>query len=364
MIEKRLQDIVDAIMAVDPTAAGELKQHKHVGKKRTFEGALTSAKFNNIEELVAKSDTLDIADFADVEIVNDNKVAIIDEEDSEAGVASNGDPEKLRSSRITELPIGSLRLRESLKRNNPDALKKLTNVVKKTGFVTPIIANQDLEVIDGELRLEAAKKAKLNTVPVVLVNADDKVSTFLRIVLNRSSEFQRWNFNEVDAFADANLEMTGYLEPYGVFSSQIIPKTFLGDTVKNYEISEHNDQQKFYTQSIGLAEWARRIRKESLESEVKKPQKKTIKNAMPKFTVSFTDEDISGAQEPGTDPNEIIENSVEEQRDEADTITTNYDEYRGEAAEQQRRRRSPKEKTRDNKLAAESIDQDEESELD
>lgn len=364
MTDTRLQDIVDEIMAVDPTAVGQLKHNKYGGQRnRDLIGTLTSAKFNSIEELVAESDTLDIADFANVEIVNDNKVTIIDEEDSEAGVASNGDPEKLRSSKITELPIGSLKLRESLKRNNPDALKKLIRVVEKTGFVSPIIANQNLEVIDGELRLEAAKKAKLDTVPVMLVNADDKVSTFLRIVLNRSSEFQRWNFNEVDAFADANLEMTGYLEPYGVFSSQIVPKTFLGDTVKNYEISEHNDQQKFYTQSIGLSEWARRIREASLEPEVKRPQKKTIKNTEPTFSL-FDEEDLAGAQEPGTDPNTIVENSVKEQRDEADTITTNYDEYRGEAAEQQRRRRSSKEKTRDNKLAAESIDQDEESELD
>lgn len=50
----------------------------------------------------------------------------------------------------------------------------------------------------------------------------------------------------------------------------------------------------------------------------------------------------------------IVQAMRVEQREEAGVITENYDAFRGEAANKQKTRRSPKQKTRDNRLAAET----------
>lgn len=61
---------------------------------------------------------------------------------------------------------------------------------------------------------------------------------------------------------------------------------------------------------------------------------------------------------PAGDPMEVVQKVRKAQREEAEAITIAYDEFRGEKAEEQRVRRSPKQKTLENRLAAESTDVD------
>ena len=52
-------------------------------------------------------------------------------------------------------------------RKNDHAVDKVAAAIREFGFRVPIMAKSDKTVVDGHLRLKAAKKLGLETVPVV-----------------------------------------------------------------------------------------------------------------------------------------------------------------------------------------------------
>jgi DNA modification methylase len=79
-------------------------------------------------------------------------------------------------------------------RKNDHAVDKIAAAIKEFGFRVPIVAKSDGLVVDGHLRLKAAKKLKLATVPVLL--ADDLTETQIkafRLSVNRMAEEARWD---------------------------------------------------------------------------------------------------------------------------------------------------------------------------
>ena len=386
MTKNPLDRVIEAIRKVDPSASGSLS----VGKLRAKEisGTLNTT-LKSIAELEKDLKLPAGYQFGDDFYIEPHTLTAIDssprDDESEVKtprVFTSKEETKLARVRIAHTPETVEEVRvdqivglDSLKRRNPAAERKLNALVKDTRFITPIILNEKLEVIDGSLRVKAAVANNITHVPAIIVQASSKLTNFLRIVLNRSSEFQRWDFKQVDAFADENLALTGYLEPYGIFASEVVPETFFGETVKNYEISEHNEQQQFYTQSIGLAEWARRKREEDVEEQRQKDERqkaqaakkaKQMREQKAKTVGHPLFDDIQNEDVPVEEcinPVAEVERTVVEGRTVAGTITEEYDEYRGEAAERQGKRRSSKTKTAENKLAAAQAEVDVDAEL-
>ncbi|MDV7394431.1 ParB N-terminal domain-containing protein, partial [Arthrospira platensis SPKY1] len=56
-------------------------------------------------------------------------------------------------------------------RKNDHAVDRVASAIREFGFKVPVVAKSDGTVVDGHLRLKAAKKLGMETVPVVL--ADD-----------------------------------------------------------------------------------------------------------------------------------------------------------------------------------------------
>ncbi len=70
---------------------------------------------------------------------------------------------------------------------DPDAMRELTESVKTMGVINPILvrrAPKGFELIAGERRLKAAKKAGLKTIPAVIRNMSDSGSAVASIVEN------------------------------------------------------------------------------------------------------------------------------------------------------------------------------------
>ena len=102
-------------------------------------------------------------------------------------------------------------------RKNDHAVDKVASAIREFGFRVPILAKSDKTVVDGHLRLKAAKKLGLDTVPVLLCDdmTDAQIKAF-RISVNRVSEFAEWDdemlrleFAELDALG-FDLELTGF----------------------------------------------------------------------------------------------------------------------------------------------------------
>ena len=79
-------------------------------------------------------------------------------------------------------------------RKNDHAVEQMAGVIREFGFRIPIIAKSSGDVIDGHLRLKAARQLGLATVPVLL--ADDltpaQIKAF-RLLANRSATWADWD---------------------------------------------------------------------------------------------------------------------------------------------------------------------------
>lgn len=79
-------------------------------------------------------------------------------------------------------------------RKNDHAVDRVAAAIKEFGFRVPIVAKSDGLIVDGHLRLKAAKKLGLETVPVLL--ADDlspaQIKAF-RLSVNKMAELAEWD---------------------------------------------------------------------------------------------------------------------------------------------------------------------------
>ena len=102
-------------------------------------------------------------------------------------------------------------------RKNDAQVDRMVSAIQEFGFRIPVVAKSNGDVVDGHLRLKAALKLGLTTVPVVLADelTDAQVKAF-RILANRSANWAEWDdellkleLEEIEA-AGLDLELTGF----------------------------------------------------------------------------------------------------------------------------------------------------------
>jgi DNA modification methylase len=102
-------------------------------------------------------------------------------------------------------------------RKNDSAVDRMCSSIGEFGFKIPVLARSDGEVVDGHLRLKAARKLNITEVPVILCDewTPAQVKAF-RIMVNRSVTWADWDeellsleLQELNA-ADFDLEQTGF----------------------------------------------------------------------------------------------------------------------------------------------------------
>jgi DNA modification methylase len=81
-------------------------------------------------------------------------------------------------------------------RKNDHAVDKVAAAIKEFGFRVPIVAKSDGLVVDGHLRLKAAKKLGLTDVPVILADdmTDAQIQAF-RLSVNKVAELADWDID-------------------------------------------------------------------------------------------------------------------------------------------------------------------------
>ncbi len=79
-------------------------------------------------------------------------------------------------------------------RKNDAAVDRMVGSIREFGFKIPVLARSNGEVIDGHLRLKAAKKLGITEVPVILCDewTEAQVKAF-RLMVNRSVAWAEWD---------------------------------------------------------------------------------------------------------------------------------------------------------------------------
>ncbi len=102
-------------------------------------------------------------------------------------------------------------------RKNGHAVERMVDSVREFGFKIPLLVRTGGEIIDGHLRLKAARKIGLPNVPVILCDEwnDAQVKAF-RLLANRSATWAQWDFElvalEIQELKemDFDLALTGF----------------------------------------------------------------------------------------------------------------------------------------------------------
>ena len=99
-------------------------------------------------------------------------------------------------SELLEWPLDRFIEYDRNPRKNEHAVDQTAAAIKEYGFRVPVLAKSDGLVVDGHLRLKAAKKLGLESVPVMLCNdmTDTQIKAF-RISVNRIADLADWDLD-------------------------------------------------------------------------------------------------------------------------------------------------------------------------
>jgi DNA modification methylase len=118
---------------------------------------------------------------------------------------------------IQTWPIDRLVLYARNPRKNDDAVDRMCSSISEFGFKVPVLARSDGEVVDGHLRIKAARKLGIDQIPVILCDewTPAQVKAF-RLMVNRSVSWASWDEDllalELQELSDADfdLDLTGF----------------------------------------------------------------------------------------------------------------------------------------------------------
>jgi hypothetical protein len=114
-------------------------------------------------------------------------------------------------------PIDRLVLYARNPRKNDAVVDRMCSSIREFGFKIPVLARSDGEVVDGHLRIKAARELRMTEVPVILCDewSAAQVKAF-RLMVNRSVSWASWDdellsleLQELNE-ADFDLSLTGF----------------------------------------------------------------------------------------------------------------------------------------------------------
>jgi ParB-like chromosome segregation protein Spo0J len=114
-------------------------------------------------------------------------------------------------------PIDRLVLYARNPRKNDAVVDRMCSSIREFGFKIPVLARSDGEVVDGHLRIKAARKLRIEEIPVILCDewSPAQVKAF-RLMVNRSVSWASWD-DELLALelqelseSDFDLSLTGF----------------------------------------------------------------------------------------------------------------------------------------------------------
>lgn len=179
-------------------------------------------------------------------------------------------------------PVSAIKKDEKFKLFTQINFDKMDNAVIELRFIAPIILDSNLNIIDGNMRYDLAVNNNIQEVPVIIIDDSGIKADMLRLILNRSSEFQRWNYDAVSPFVDSIPVAQPILEPLGFFGEKLLPESYFSNTMFEYKIDVFNNQQGKYTQDTTIADWAefRRAEIQANQEAIKKQREKKKKQKL------------------------------------------------------------------------------------
>ncbi len=97
--------------------------------------------------------------------------------------------------KIVQVPIGKIKkAQRPVRKPSNRQIGKVEASIRESGFVVPVLLGKDGEVVDGHIRVEAARKLGLKVVPCICVeHLDEQALRAMRVALNKTQETGEWD---------------------------------------------------------------------------------------------------------------------------------------------------------------------------
>lgn len=93
-----------------------------------------------------------------------------------------------------KVKIENLKRYKNNPRNNRGATDKVIESIKECGYISPIIVDENYEIIAGHTRFKALKRLKIEEVPVIICyDLTENQKRKYRLLDNKTNEFASWN---------------------------------------------------------------------------------------------------------------------------------------------------------------------------
>src|SRR5207248_2481429 len=147
-------------------------------------------------------------------------------------------PRKRRNDPLPRLELASIRPddlnlpKRKTRKGTPAHVREVMGAISELGFCAPILVGRSNLVLDGEVRVEAAKALGLTTVPCIRIDhLTDEEQRTLRLAVNRLGEKGEWDLEELKIefeeliLTEAPIEISG-------FSTEQINQILLGEAIE------------------------------------------------------------------------------------------------------------------------------------
>lgn len=141
-------------------------------------------------------------------------------------------------------------------RKNRKAIDAVAASLKEFGFQQPIVVDKDLVVIVGHTRLAAAKKLKMETVPVVVAeNLSPEQAKAYRLADNSTGELSVWDGPRLELELGELTKLKFDMQPFNFKPVQIDEET--GKVIKGEDFENHREhtfKKNMFEYYLGIPE--------------------------------------------------------------------------------------------------------------
>lgn len=130
-------------------------------------------------------------------------------------------------------------------RNNDNAVEAVANSIKEFGFGSPIVIDENNEIINGHTRLKAAKFLELKEIPTVTIDwLSEEQKKAYRLADNKTSEIATWDWEILDIEME-ELELTDIdMSNFGFDVNSIIDESALDEMFEDVGEQEEKEPKR------------------------------------------------------------------------------------------------------------------------
>jgi len=150
--------------------------------------------------------------------------------------------------KVQYLGINKIKPYKNNPRDNKNAVDYVVNSIKAFGFRVPLVLDAQHEIVAGHTRYEAAKRLKIQALPVVMAEdlSEEQIKAF-RLADNQTQTLSSWDFSslmtELDKIDEFDMSLFGFAKFDDDVGEEYSGKTSNLDHGKELDLNQFEEDE-------------------------------------------------------------------------------------------------------------------------